>query len=48
MGIGFDFSVDEVVLGIPALFEDILVVLVGWARLDCHASELGMKLLVEL
>jgi hypothetical protein len=33
-GNGFDFSVVEVVLGIPALFEDILIVPVVWANLS--------------
>jgi hypothetical protein len=32
-GIGFDFSVVEVVLEIPALFEDILMIPVVWANL---------------
>jgi hypothetical protein len=32
-GIGFDFSVVEVVLGIPALFEDILMIPVVWTNL---------------
>ena len=33
-GIGFDFRVVEVVLEIPALFEDILMVLLVWANLN--------------
>jgi hypothetical protein len=32
-GNGFDFSVVEVALGIPALFEDILMIPVVWANL---------------
>jgi hypothetical protein len=32
-GIGFDFSVVEVVLEIPTLFEDILMVPIVWANL---------------
>jgi hypothetical protein len=38
---GFDFSVDEVVLGIPALFEDILMIPVVLANLTDTRSILG-------
>jgi hypothetical protein len=40
-GIGFDFSVVEVVLGIPALFEDILMIPVVWANLKENRILLG-------
>jgi hypothetical protein len=39
-GLGFDFSVVEVVLGIPALFEDILMIPVVLANLAETRSRL--------